>query len=66
MKERRPQDIAWNEQRLRNAEHNRLLADNIVWHGQFWRRTTTAKVALKAVTRRFIEAQVGRGENGRV
>lgn len=47
MKERSPQDRAWNEQRLRNGEVNRLLADNILWHGQFWRRTITAARAIR-------------------
>lgn len=51
MRERTLQDIAWNEQKDRSAEHNRLLADNVIYHGQFLRRTITAARALRAILR---------------
>lgn len=49
MKERSPQDQAWIEQKNLNEAHNRLLADKVIWRGQFWRRTISAGRAYRAM-----------------
>ncbi len=49
MKERNPQDQAWNERKNISEFHNRLLADKVIWQGRFWRRTITAGKAYRAI-----------------
>ena len=50
MKERTAQDLAWNQQKDRSTELNKLLFTGFK-DGHFWRSTITAKRALVSIIR---------------
>lgn len=43
MKERKPFDLIWNNNRLENTRINQILADRVLYHGHYWRATVSAR-----------------------